>query len=123
MATLADLPVGSVFAFATKVTDRGADTMTLDLLSQDESVQATIATATDGTITGQLLKPPDQIPVEAVTVPLTEGAVVVRDDTGETMVVRAVWLSPRGFVWSSAPDRRTVYTTAGWTVIGTATLD
>jgi hypothetical protein len=122
VATLADLPVGSVFAFATRITDRTDTSMTLDLLSQDDTVQATISTDAAGVITGSLLKPPEDIPVEAVTRPLVEGAVVSKDGTGETMVVRAVWLSPRGFAWSSSPDRRVTYTTTGWTVVGQATL-
>ena len=122
MTTLADLPVGSVFAFATRITARDAGGMTLDLLSQDDTVRATITADPAGVITGQLAVAPDQIPIEAVTQPLAVGAVVTRDGTGETMVVRAVWLGPRGFQWSNTLDRAAVYDTSGWTVAGSATL-
>jgi len=115
---LADLPVGAVFSFACRVTGPG----TFDLLSRDRQVRATLVLDPNTlAVTGQLAQPPNLTPVEVVSAPFNVGDIVV-DAKGAAYVVRDTWLGSNGFCWSNTTNRGSVYTTAGFTKVGTATF-
>lgn len=116
MTMLSDLPVGAVFSFGAVVTGPGA----FDLLSKDSTVQAHV-TINPSTLalSGTLLNPPTAVPVQVVSAPFAVGD-VIEDATGAAYVVRDVWLSPTGFCWSNTTNRGAIYTTTGYTKVGTA---
>ena len=118
MTVLTDLPVGAVFSFGAVVTGAG----TFDLMSKDDTVQAHVAIDLNTlALTGTLTQAPNLIPVEVVTAPFAINDVVA-DGDGATFVVRDVWLSPTGFCWSNTANRAAIYSTAGFTKVGTATV-
>jgi hypothetical protein len=123
MTTLADLPVGAAFLLAARITSKDQSGLGLALYVADRIQQGTLQVAPDLTVTGALANPASQVQVTSIGRPFQVGDIVIIDNTQETMVVRAAWVSPDGFMWSNSPDRRAVYTTTGATKVGTATLD
>jgi hypothetical protein len=118
MTMLSDLPVGALFSFGAQLTAANQ----FNLLSKDKQVQATVTIDPNtGALSGQLLVAPNQIPVQVVSAPFNVNDVVT-DTNGAAYVVREVWLASTGFCWSNTTNRATVYTTAGFTKVGTATF-
>lgn len=119
MTMLSDLPVGAVFSFGAVVTGQGA----FDLLSKDNTVQAHVTVDPVAlTLAGTLTQPPTAIPVQVVSAPFAINDVISDDNTGALFVVRDVWLSPTGFCWSNTTSRAAIYSTTGFTKVGTATV-
>lgn len=123
MTTLGDILAGEAFVIIARVTGRGPAGITASLFtaSATPAGQFTIAAA-DGTITGQITAvPPASTPVTKVTrwTVVAVGDILQRDQTGETMVARAVDVAADGtFVWYASTARRAGYTVEGWTRIG-----
>ncbi len=112
MTALADLTAGQAFTH-------------LSLFGPAEAAGGTALMDAAGVLTGQLTSPAAQIPVTVVTqfAQVSAGDVLSNNDTGETVVARAVTVQPDGsYQWSSSPSRGVVYKTAGWTVIGHVSL-
>jgi hypothetical protein len=123
MAILTTLPVGSLFLLGARVASRSVQQgIGLTLYAADKTPVATLQLVPDLTITGLISVDPATIGVTTITRPFAVGDVVTSDVTGETMVVRASWVDVEGFFWSNTTDRSPVYSTRGWTAVGTATL-
>lgn len=120
--TIAEVPVGTAFVMAARVAGRvaGGDT-DLDLFTTDTTVQGSITIDNALAVTGAMNFPLDEIGISVAAQPFAIGD-VVQGGAGETFVVRDIWATSTGFNWSNTVDRRVVYSTAGFTKIGTATL-
>lgn len=122
MTALSDVRRGDQFLLAFRCTAvNSTDGLSLNVFSVNRAQAAQEVISPAGLITGQLAKPPDQIPVSLVT---TFASVAIGDilsnlDTGETMVCRFAQMKGDGSVqWSSSPNGSVIYSTDGWSVIG-----
>lgn len=122
MSSLADLRQGSLFRLVGRLTARDPATVSVSLFTTDRTPQAALVFHTDGTVVGTWAGDPAAVQVVPMSRAVGVGDVLVHDTTGETMVVRAVWLGADGWQWSNTPTRHPAYATAGWTPAGTATL-
>lgn len=126
MDTLASLQINQQFLFICHVTSVDPTTGTELALYGPGRIQAATATIhPDGTMTGNLAAPPDQVPVNLVTgmVPVSVGDVMENAVTGETAVCRWSQISDDGSVlWSSSPDHRMIYPAKDWSVVGHVSL-
>lgn len=125
MTTLADVKAGQEILFCGQVT--AVDTAYRLALYGPGAVSAgTVAIDTGtGAITGALAHPAAQVPVTVVSgfAPVTVNDVLSSEQSGETMVARASWVSPDGrCMWSPSPSRTVAYTAEGWSKIGTAVI-
>jgi hypothetical protein len=120
--TIAQVPIGGSFAMTAKVTGRTTST-SLDLYTADSTVQGSIAIDGALAVTGTMARALDQIGVSTAGLPFAVNDIVKSATTGEVMVVRDVWTdAAAGALWSNTTDRRTRYSTTGWTRIGAATI-
>jgi hypothetical protein len=125
MTTLADLKQDQQFLFACQVISSDTSGITLALYGPGRVQAATAIIGPDGTMTGSLAAPANQVPVNLVTgfIPLSVGDVLQNNDSGETSVCQWSAINPDGtVVWSSSPSHRVVYPAAGWSVIGHVNL-
>jgi hypothetical protein len=126
VTTLADLVAGEQFLMACQVVSIDpVNGMTLSLFGPASAEAATALIAPTGAMSGQLLTTPDQVPVNIVTgfAPFTVGDIIANNASGETVVCRWSMIKADGTsTWSSSPDHRVVYASAGWTVIGHVNL-
>lgn len=121
MTFLADLRAGDQFLFAAGVTVIDGAGYHLSLFGPAATAAGTAVIAPDGTMTGALAVPADQVPVTVVTgmVPVAVGDVLESQSSGETAVCRWSQVDADGTVtWASAAGHRVVYPAQGWTVIG-----
>lgn len=122
MTTLADLTAGDTVLFVAQVSALDPATgIHIDLYGPDRALAGTVIIGLDGTFSGGLAAAPGTVPVTLVTgfTPVSEGDVLASDATGETMVARAVRVTPDGaYLWSSSPDFKVAYPATGWTIIG-----
>lgn len=125
MTTLADLAPGAQFLFVASVGAVDDAGVHLDLFGPAATAAGTALIAPDGTMTGALAVPPDQVLVTVITgmAPVAVGDVMESQATGETVVCRWSQVSADGTVtWASAATPQVVYPASGWAVIGHADL-
>lgn len=121
MTTLATLTAGQAFMFVGQVTAIDTAGTHLSLFGPASAAGGTALIAPDGTMTGNLTSPANQIPVQVVTqfAVVSAGDVLSSDATGETLVARKVAVTPDGsYQWSASPAGGVTYKTDGWTIIG-----
>ena len=126
MTTLADLSVGDAFVLLSRVAalDQVAG-MTLIFFGPDRQPQGQLVVSPAGVISGQLVNPANQTPVNPVTHfrVVSVGSVLVNQRTGETMVVRQVSIQPDGtYQWSPSLTQPVWYTIDGWQLVGNVNL-
>lgn len=121
MTTLAQIVTGQEFLFACQVTSIDTAGMHLGLYGPQLVQAATALIAPDGSMTGQMTAPADQVPVTVVTgfTPVTPGDVLVNAVNGTTMVCRWSVVQQDGTVqWAPSASPSVTYPAAGWTVVG-----
>jgi len=125
MTTLADVQAGDTVLFVAQASVIDTAGIHIDLYGPDRALAGTVIIGPDGTFSGGLAAAPATVPVTLVTgfTPVSEGDVLASNETGETMVARAVRVTPDGaYLWSSAPDFKVAYPAAGWSIIGHVAL-
>jgi hypothetical protein len=121
VTVLTDLGAGDQFLFVAQITTIDQAGYHLTLYGPGSVAAAAAVIGADGAMTGSLAEAPGLVPVTKVTgfAPVTAGDILTSDRTGETMVARAVWITPAGVpMWSNTPDAKVVYPATGWTQIG-----
>jgi hypothetical protein len=125
VTTLADLTAGQAFMFIAQVTAKDSAGTHLALFGPASAAGGTALIDGAGVLTGNLTTAASAIPVTVVTqfAQVSVGDVLSNNNTGETVVARAVQVQPDGsYQWSSSPSGGVVYRTAGWTIIAHVTL-
>jgi hypothetical protein len=125
VTTLAEITTGQEFLFACQVTATDTAGMHLALYGPRLVQAATALIAPDGSMTGQMTAPADQVPVTVVTgfTPVTPGDVLQNDVNGTTMVCRWSVVQQDGTVqWAPSADAAVTYPAAGWSVIAHISL-
>jgi len=118
---LSDLTAGDQFLFVATVASIDDAGFHLNLFGPAATAAGTAVIGPDGTMTGSLSLPADQVPVMVVTglAPVSVGDVLESATTGETAVCRWTAVDAEGTVtWASAANAMVVYPAAGWSVIG-----
>ena len=122
MTVLTDLRPGDAFLVALRITDRDQTGLQCTMHTTGRQARGDLHLNPDLTITGAWRDQANTIEVTTLDRAFQVGDVVVRDTTGETLVVRSAWITGEGWRWSSSPQRSSIYGTDGWTVVGTVTL-
>ena len=124
--TLDEVDTGQQFLFvclAGTIDDTG---MVLSLYGPSNVLAATAKINADGSMTGQLMAPPDEVPVILVVgfIPFSVGDVLMKDASGETMVCRWSSIATDGdTTWSASENHAVIYASDGWSIIGHVDLD
>lgn len=119
-----NVAIGGQFVALATVTLRDGAGTHLDLRTDETTtVQGSIVISGALAVTGTMNYALSQIPAETSQVTFAVGALVQSNLTGECMVVRDSWIDAGGAEWSNTTNRATQYSTAGWTVIGSALLN
>jgi hypothetical protein len=120
-----NVTVGGSFNMTATVTLRDGSGTHLNLFTGDTTVQGaiTIATGAAPAVTGNMTNSTSTTPVTSSGQTFTVGQIVSSNLTGEVMVVRDSWIDAGGAKWSNTTNRGNIYSTAGWSVIGTAVLN
>jgi hypothetical protein len=123
VTALSDLRAGDTILLGCTIVQRSAAGFLCTLYSTERDVLGTLTMGVDLVMAGTIAAAPNTVPVTVLGRAFQAGDVVVSAGSGETFVVRDSWVTKEGWRWSSSPQRTSTYSTDGWSVVGSATIN